>query len=354
MTWTVSHDFAFVAGGAERVTQAICSRVVPGAPLRVLAGSADTWRAVGFPADTRAVLPPVVGVRSFHALAPLMPAMLRRLPPIEGNLIASSYAFAHHLRCSGRKIVYCHSPMRQIWSGDDIYRSYPPLTRNALRLARPYLRAQDLKAASSADVYVATNKLVRDRVRQFYGRQDVVTVPPPIDVRAFRPVDRPTRDYYLWVGRIVEPYKRLDVAVEAFARLPDRRLLVVGDGPDASALRARAGANVEFLGWQSGEPLRQLYANARALVFTSADDFGMVPIEARACGTPTIAYRGGGPAETLSEGVTGCFYESPEPDQLADAVLRFEGSQWDPDLLRSSSLHYSLEAFAERMRTLLD
>lgn len=353
--WIIVHDFCYQYGGAERVTEAVAHRVLPEAEVVFLGGSREVVRRMGLLGRARFLLPDrLVTERSYRHLFPLYAPWLARLRPLDGNVFASSYAFAHHLRSTGRMVVFCHSPLRQIWSGfHDYHRQLGRQGGIALRTMAPLLRALDRTAARHADLYVTTSRDVQSRVERYYGLPDAPVIPPPIDTQTFQPEPRLTaRGYYLWVGRIVEPYKRLSLVIEAFAqnRAP---LVVAGSGRDEARLRATAPPNVTFLGEVSSSRLAALYGGARALIFPSTDDFGMVLLESMACGTPVIAHRSGGALDTVLEGVTGTFFEPVTATALNDAIDRLRGRAWDSAAIRAHAQRFSEARFVDHLHQVL-
>lgn len=353
--WTVAHDFAFHGGGAERVTSILTSEVAPETGMVYLGGDKSVVDRIRGARPAKALLPPwLVTSRSYRQLAPFYPVALGRLDPIPGNLIASSYAFSHHIPCTGAKVVYCHSPLRQIWSGEQLYSATAsaPAGR-ALRVISPWLRSRDRAVARGATQYVATSAAVQARVAAFYGLADVPIVPPPVDTSIFRLAgDSKDREYFLWVGRIVEPYKRLELTLRAFDSLP-YRLVVAGDGRDRERLMATAGGNVTFVGWQNDEQLAELYRGAAGLIFPSEDDFGIVPLESMACGAPVIAYRAGGAKDTVVEGRTGVFFDEPTAEALRHAVHACRDTPWSDRALHEHASSFGVGRFVREMRSVL-
>jgi glycosyltransferase involved in cell wall biosynthesis len=334
-------------GGAEWVTQVICQETFPGSLLVYLAGLPELAERMS-PGEKRRLLSPLYNKATYRALLPTYPSALRRLPVLPGNLIASSYAFVNGLQCEGKKVVYCHSPFRQAWSGAASYGSGGSLgERLGLRLVGERLRMHDAAAARTADLYVASSNAVEKRVKEFYGIDRVLIIPPPVDVDVFHQRMVPRGDYFLWVGRIVEPYKRLSLLMETFAEDSRYRLVVVGDGRSRRALESRAPRNVEFIGWQSPSNLATLYSGARAVIFPSEDDFGIVPLEAMACGSPVIAFRGGGALDTVVEDESGIFFDEASVQSLRAALDRFERATWkEDDISRYVMERYSPRSFS--------
>lgn len=327
--WRVAHDFCFVLGGAERVSALLAREVAVDGPIVALGGDAEVFHRAGVPAvDIR--YPRSFRERHYRQASLAVPLLSRVSKPVEGNLLASSYAFCHHLRATGSTVVYCHSPLRQVWSGADMYVDHAPgAARAAARLVMNRLRQADRNAARRASAYVANSDAVADRIRRFYGIEPAATVHPPVDAHFRLHDDVPREEHYVWAGRIVEPYKRLAPVLEAFRAAPHRRLVVVGSGRDEARLRATAPANVSFVGPQGTVEVARAYAGARAVIFPSEDDFGLVPVEAMACGTPVVALGRGGALETVVDGQTGVLFDEPEPASINRALDRFESESWD-------------------------
>ena len=232
-----------------------------------------------------------------------------------------------------RHVCYCHTPMRYIWDmHDEYYRSAGLVGRIAMKLFTGYLRREDLKSAESVDAFVANSVFVAERIRRIYGREAAV-VHPPVDVDFYGAAERAERDYYLFVGARVK-YKRLDLA-EAACRRMGRRLVVAGGGT------------------VSDEELRALYAGAKALIFPGIEDFGIVPVEAQAAGTPVIAFGCGGALETVVSGKTGLFFPEQTVDSLCAAIEEFEGASWCDSPCRMNARRFSPEAFREGMSKII-
>ncbi len=271
------------------------------------------------------------------------------------NILSLSYAFAHFPNANGRKVVYCHSPLRQIWSGQSEYAAaLAPVSRVIFNHSYRTLRWLDRRAAGTADTYVATSTAVAGRVSSYYGLPNPVVIPPPIDTSAFcPPLGPPARDYYVWAGRIVEPYKRVSLLMEAFRRTPNKRLVVAGDGRDAARMRAIAPKNVVFAGVLDTVDLVKLYQGARALIFPSTDDFGMTPLEALACGTPVIAFKDGGALDTMVDESTGVLFELLTPEALIAAISRLDTLQLSSDDLVAHAAAFGADVFIHRLGEVL-
>ena len=226
-------------------------------------------------------------------------------------------------------LCYCHSPMRYIW---DQYHTYKASAGPLAGLAMPYiahrLRQWDVTSAARVDHFVANSEHVANRIRK-YWRRDATVVHPPVEVSEFTPVEPEDRgDYYLWLGELA-PYKRPDIAVDAFTQ-SGRPLKLIG-GPDkaVSRLQDTAGSNVEFLGKTDFDTLKHHLARCKALIFPGEEDFGIVPVEALASGRPVIGFNRGGIRDTVIDGQTGILYDEATVDGLNQAISRFENSGLD-------------------------
>jgi glycosyltransferase involved in cell wall biosynthesis len=237
--------------------------------------------------------------------------------------------------------------MRWVWRYEDYVarERFGGAARSLLPFCLWGLRKWDLRASQQPSYYIANSHLVADRIKQIYGREAHV-IPPPIEVDRFS-LSVEVDDYYLVLSRLM-PYKRIDLAIEACNRL-DRRLVIIGDGPDRERLQALAGPKTEFLGRQPDRVVNFHASRCRALLFPGEEDFGMAPLEANASGRPVIAYRGGGAVETVVEGVTGVFFNYPNSDAVVKAIEEFESLSWDQIALRRHAEKFDRSVFAFRV-----
>jgi len=280
---------------------------------------------------------------------PFMPLASRRLKLKDYSLIVSNESgpikgvvkpdHAVH-------ICYCFTPMRYVW---DMYEDYYSWASLPVKLIMPpmrtYLKACDIKSARSVDHFVAISRFVAERIERTYGRDSVV-IYPPVDTDFFEAAAAEKKqDYFLYCGHLTR-YKRPDIAVKAFNR-NGRKLWVVGSGEDYPALRKMAGANITFLGGVSQDQLKDLYAGARALIFPGTEDFGIVPLEAQAAGTPVIAFRAGGALETVIEGETGLFFSQQTEKSLCEAIEEFESMErgFERSALKKNARRFSADRF---------
>jgi glycosyltransferase involved in cell wall biosynthesis len=222
-----------------------------------------------------------------------------------------------------------------------------------------YLRLWDVTSSARVDDFIAISKHVQKRIRKFYRRESTV-IYPPVDCDFFCPSAPPEGkgDYYLMVTAMA-PYKRVDIAIQAFNRL-GKSILVIGDGQGLKSLKKMAKKNVEFLGWQSDEKVRDYYRGCRAFIFPGEEDFGIAPVEAQACGSPVIAYERGGVLESVipfpKENPTGVFFNHPTPESLITAVELFERNmdRFDSRHARENALRFNKKRFREEIRSFIE
>ena len=349
---TLVHDYLTQRGGAERVVLSM-SEVFPAAPIYTSlydpAGTYDAFRG----RDVRTSgLDRFGPLRRSHRLAlpALAPAFsLLRVP---GDVVlCSSSGWAHGIRTEKPKIVYCHSPAKWLYAPDRYFSGgRPPARLLASALKAPLLR-WDRAAAASADHYLVNSTMVQGWVREVYDR-DAEIVPPPhgVDLDGpATPVPGLAAGFLLCVSRLM-PYKHVGAVVAALAGLPDQQLVVVGAGPLADGLRAVAGSNVTFLGKVDDPSLRWLYRNSRALIAAAYEDFGLTPLEAAVFGKPVAVLRWGGFLDTVVEGVTGLFFDSPTPADVRGSIEALVRHPWDESVIRAHAERYSPQRFSAAMR----
>ena len=251
-------------------------------------------------------------------------------------------------------LCYCHTPMRYAWDQFDAYFSHQrdgALRYAAIRAVIGWLRRWDAATARRVDAFAANSAWVAGRISRYYGRTATV-VPPPVDTDFFVPAENVApADYYLVVSAL-SPYKRNEIVVEAFNRM-QRRLVVVGSGPDAERLRSLAGSTVEMRGHVDAEELRELYQRSRGVVLAAVEDAGIVPVEAMACGRPALVLWRGGASEAIRDGATGTLIREQTPEGVIEAVDRAEATSFNSEEIRISALRYAPNRFLGRFSTFI-
>lgn len=353
MRVAIVHDYLTQFGGAERVLLALME-LWPNAPVFTLIYDRG---GMSVPIDESRLktsfLQHVPGAKHYHRFFPLlMPLAAEQFDFSQYDVIISAtHSFGKGIITNSPTlhISYCFTPTRYLW--DDCHRYVREFSRLAIfkRLAPiglSYMRLWDYFASQRVDKYLTSSHLVARRIRKYYRRQAQV-IAPPIDIENFRVSDS-DEGYYLVVSRLV-PYKRVDLAIDACAKL-NRKLVIAGTGPELKALERRAGPLVEFLGFVPNEKLPRIYADAKALLFPQEEDFGITPLEAAAAGKPTIAFGQGGALETVIHGETGVLFEAQTAASLSQAILDFERRQFNPARIRAHAESFSRERFLRQMR----
>ncbi len=250
-------------------------------------------------------------------------------------------------------IAYCFTPMRYAWVlFNEYFGGQNRLSRYFIRSAMERLKKWDLRTNESVDHFVAISNHVQKRINQHYGREAVV-IYPPVDTEFYRlDPDVVRENFYLIVSALV-PYKKVDVAVRAFNKL-GRELIVIGSGPELGTLKKEAKKNIYFLNWQPDDVLRNYYQRARALVFPGEEDFGIVPVEAQACGCPVIAYKKGGALETVRENISGTFFEKQTEEDLSQTVLRFERENFSQLEINQAVLRFGRDRFKSEIKAFIE
>lgn len=353
----VVHEWLSTYAGSERVLEQIL-KIWPEADLfSVVDFFPDAQRGAlqGKHATTTFIQRLPRARKSFRAYLPLMPLAVEQLDLSAYDLvISSSHAVAKGVITGPGQVhvSYVHSPMRYAWDLQHQYLTESRLTRGPkswlARAVLHYMRLWDQRTAHGVDLFVANSAYVARRIHKVYGR-DAAVVYPPVDVEKFS-LNEQREDFYLTASRLV-PYKKVSLIVEAFASMRDKQLVVIGDGPDYERIREMATPNVRVLGYQSSEVLVAHMQRAKAFVFAAEEDFGIVAVEAQACGTPVIALGQGGARETVIDSRdrdlrTGVFFPRQTVEDIVRAVCRFEGSgPVLPAACRRNALQFSPERF---------
>lgn len=293
--------------------------------------------------------------KKYQQYLPLMPLAIEQLDLSSHDIIlSSSHAVAKGVLTGPDQlhISYVHSPIRYAWDLQHQYLRESGLNRGIKGLFAKWIlhkiRLWDTRTANGVDFFIANSKFISRRIKKVYGREaDVIY--PPVDVERFK-LKREKQDFYLTASRLV-PYKRIDLIVEAFSKMPEKKLVVIGDGPEMSKIRKIAGANIEILGFQPNDVMEEYMMDAKAFVFAAEEDFGITPVEAQACGTPVIAFGKGGVLETIKnlrqEEPTGLFFYEQNIDSLISAINEFESISHIilPEACRRNAEKFSVERF---------
>jgi glycosyltransferase involved in cell wall biosynthesis len=353
------HDWLTGMRGGEKVLEALCL-LFPQADLFTLVHQRGS---VSPTIESRRITTSFVqrlprATTKYRTYLPLFPTAIEQFNLDRYDLVvSSSHCAAKSVVVPGRAwhICYCHSPMRYAWDQFDEYFGPARVGRVASRwVYRPLLaRLARWDAATAGRVhrFVANSAYVAGRIRRYYDRESVV-VYPPIDTDFFRPAATGPADHLLVVSALV-PYKRVDRAIEACARagVP---LRIVGDGPDRARLQRQAGPAVTFLGHQPDARVREEYQQARATILAGEEDFGMVPVEAQACGRPVIALARGGALETVRDGDTGLLFGEPTPEALAGAIARLDTQAFSAARIREHAEAFSRQRHLDALKAVVD
>jgi glycosyltransferase involved in cell wall biosynthesis len=353
------HDWLTGMRGGEKVLEVFCE----------LFPAADIYTLIHVPGrvspsiERHKIIPsflqkwPSIKQR-YRYFLPLMPRAIERFDFREYDLMISSSHCVAKGAIPGPKtqhVSYCHTPMRYIWDQYDDY--FGPgraswSTRLAMGLVRSTLQQWDLKTVPQVHRFIANSKNIQERIQRIYHREsDVIYPPVDYDYYSQRPAayDKESPPPFYLIVSALAPYKRVDLAIHAFNQWK-KQLLIIGDGPESSRLRALAGPNVHFAGWLDSEPLRWHYAHCQALIFPGEEDFGIVPLEAMSAGRPVIAFQKGGALETVIEGKTGLFFDHQTPDSLLQALERLDNSRWNPDDIRQHASAFSRSQCLAKLR----
>jgi len=359
------HDWLTGMRGGEKCLEILCE-LYPEADLYTLLSVRD--RLSGFIKGMK-IKPSFIqklpmASRHYRYYLPLFPTAIEKFDLKAYDLVIStSHCVAKGVLPApdALHISYCFTPMRYIW---DMHFEYFEASDHKLKnlfisFFSNYLRLWDVTSSARVDDFIAISRHVQKRIKKFYRRESTV-IYPPVDCDFFCPSAPPERreDYYLMVTAMA-PYKRLDIAIQAFNRL-GKPLLIIGDGQGLKSLKKMAKKNIEFLGWQSDEKVKNHYRGCRAFIFPGEEDFGIAPIEAQACGSPVIAYERGGLLESVipfpEENPTGVLFNRPTPESLITAVELFERKmdRFDGRHARENALRFNKKRFREEIRSFIE
>nr|WP_241023959.1 glycosyltransferase family 4 protein [Burkholderia sp. Ac-20365] len=353
-----------VSGGAEKVLQNIIE-CFPNADLFSIVDFMEDRACIkGKPVKTSFIQRLPFARKRYRAYLPLMPIAIEQLDLSAYDLvISSSHAVAKGVLTGPNQmhISYVHSPIRYAWDLQHQYLRESQLTagvKSAMaRVLLHYIRGWDSRSANGVDHLLANSKFIARRIRKAYQR-DATVIYPPVDL-SHMPIRESKEDFYVTASRMV-PYKRIDLIVKAFTQTPERRLVVIGDGPDMKKVKAAAGDNVTILGHQPFDVLVDHLQRARAFVFAAEEDFGISVVEAQACGTPVVAFGRGGALESVlglpRERPTGVFFQEQTSESLLEAVDRFEkySGLFDARQCRKNAERFSSERFKAALTSFIE
>lgn len=297
--------------------------------------------------------------KKYQKYLPFMPLAIEQLDVSSHDVIlSSSHAVAKGILTGPDQlhISYVHSPIRYAWDLQHQYLREAGLDSGIKGLLAKWIlhkiRLWDYRTANGVDHFIANSKFISRRIKKVYGR-DADVIYPPVDVERFTLCNEKD-DFYFTASRLV-PYKRIDLIVEAFSQMPDKKLVVIGDGSEMDKIKSKASNNIEILGYQPNHVMEEHMRKAKAFVFAAEEDFGITPVEAQACGTPVIAFGKGGALETIrpygTENATGLFFYAQKIDSIIEAVNKFDRVKdiIDPVACRNNALRFSTERFQHEM-----
>lgn len=349
-------DWLVVYAGAERVVEQILN-IYPEADLFCLVDFLPENER-GFIKNKRThttFIQNLPGAKKhYRSYLPLMPIAIEQLDVTGYDLvISSSHCVAKGILTGPNQIhiSYVHSPIRYAWDLAHQYLDEANLNHGLkgmmAKLILHYMRMWDTRTANGVDYFIANSKFIAKRIKKVYGREAEV-IYPPVDVESFEYCEE-KEDYYLTASRLV-PYKKVKLVVEAFNEMPDKKLVVIGDGPDFAKIKSIAKENITMMGYQPFAVLKERMQHAKAFVFAAEEDFGITPVEAQACGTPVIAYGKGGALETVVENETGLFFAEQNIKSIEDAIDRFNiASNISSVKCRKNAEKFGMSRFREEL-----
>lgn len=358
----IVHDWLVVNGGAEKVLQNLLD-LFPSADLFTLVDflpKQDRVWLTDRKITTSFIQKLPFSKTKFRNYLPLFPIAIEQLDVTGYDLVlSSSYSVAKGVITGPEQlhVCYCHSPARYAWDLQFQYLKESGLQKGLKGLLVRYFlhkfRIWDYRTSNGVDIFVANSAFIQKRIKKCYGRESELIF-PPVDLSKFT-LETEKSNFYLAASRLV-PYKRIDLIVDAFTRTPERQLKVIGDGPDMGKILAIAKgfSNIEILGFQSDAILQHNMQKAKAFVFAAEEDFGIIPVEAQASGTPVIAFGKGGCLETVNDGITGIHFLSQSVESIIDAIDQFESTSLAaPQEIREHANKFSQETFKFGIKSLI-
>jgi glycosyltransferase involved in cell wall biosynthesis len=355
MKVAIIHDWLVESGGAEKVLAELINIYPQSEIFSSVDHLSDYQRdeILSGKSVTTSFIQKLPRSKGYKKYFPLMPVAMANLDLSRFDLVISCSSSVAKGVITGPDqlhICYCHSPMRYAWDLQHQYLNESGLARGVkglfAKLMLHNMRSWDVTSSFGVDYFIANSKFIARRINKVYRRHSEV-IYPNVAVEDFEVV-KDKGDYYFTCSRMV-PYKKIDLIVEAFSQMPDKKLVVIGDGPDMEKIKSKSTNNVELMGYQAFSVLKDKMSNAKAFVFAAEEDFGIVPVEAQACGTPVIAFGKGGALETVKENISGVFFYEQSIQSLIEAVGNFETMTFDASKIRTHAENFSTERFREQV-----
>lgn len=363
MKVAIIQEWLVTVGGSDKVVKAIFD-TYPDADIFTLVAKKEVCDELGIPWErvhTSFIQKLPFAKKKHRAYLPLFPFAVEQFD-LRGYdvVISSSHCVAKGVVTKEDQlhVCYCHSPIRYVW---DMYNEYleeahllKGLKSWLVRYMLHRIRKWDMLSSFRVDHYISNSDYVGRRIKETYRREST-TIHPPIDITRFEFCEN-KQNYYLTSSRLVA-YKKIDAVIEAFNQMPDKRLVVIGGGPNLDVYKKLAASNVEVMGYQPFDVLKEKMQHAKAFIFAADEDFGMIPIEAQACGTPVIAFGHGGSLETVNEGKTGMFFKHQTPEAIKETVISFEAMGEEPfdyNACRTWAEGFSEERFKNEIKEFVD
>jgi len=354
------HDWYYVSGGAEKVVNSfnnIWDDFDHFALVDYLDNKDRSFILNGKKAKTSFIQNLFTAKSNHRKFLQFFPYAIEQFNLSEYDLVLSSSASVAKGALTNQNqlhICYCHSPMRYAW---DLYHEYlnesgfKGLKAIYAKYVLHKMRNWDVNSSNRVDYFIANSNYIAKRIKKIYNRDSVV-IYPPVDVSNFT-LETNKEGYYFTASRMVG-YKKIDLIIEAFNNLPNKKLIIAGNGPEYDKLTKLANSNIEFLGFIDSKELKSYMQKAKSFVFAAEEDFGIIPVEAQACGTPVIAYNKGGTKETIIHKKTGYLFNKQCPVSIKEAVIAFEELKYNPEEIRKNALKFSKDRFEKEIKSFVE
>lgn len=365
MKIAIVHEWFVVPGGAEQVVRAILE-IYPDADIFAVVDFFDSENRhkylQGKKVKTTFIQKLPFAKKKYRNYLPLMPFAIEQIDVSGYDLvISSSHAVAKGIITSPNQlhVCYCYSPIRYAWDLKFEYLSESNLTKGIKSLFARYflhkIKSWDYVVSQNVDHFIAISHFIQERISKFYRRESDVIF-PNVTVNDFT-LQTSKEDFYFTASRLV-PYKRVAMIAQAFSRIPSKKLVIIGDGPEKDKIERIANNhdNIVFMGYQEFSVLKEHMMKAKAFIFAAEEDFGIVPLEAQACGTPIIAFGKGGVLDTVVDGKTGFYFHEQTVDSLIEAIERFESRSsqlLSPEMIKKHADGFSEEIFKKKFSTMI-